>query len=226
MGRSQVERNRTARGRGSGRGGRSGSHGGGRGTPRSRTAAVVLGDNSHRYESHHGRANDDNNDDDDNDDPGGWMMTFEGVDDAAYRDVVFRDVKKSNDISTLGGGDATDERHRVASDLMNDGDGQDGVAEDWIRIDIKALDECLRKIPIHERLGLPRHVGDHLVRMYGEDVCRKKTLGELREESHCVVGTTESEMDNEEKEGEKSGEEAKGEEAEEDLEAWLDDMIA
>ena len=104
MGRSQVERNRTARGRGSGRGGRSGSHGGGRGTPRSRTAAVVLGDNSHRYESHHGRANDDNNDDDDNDDPGGWMMTFEGVDDAAYRDVVFRDVKKSNDISTLGGG--------------------------------------------------------------------------------------------------------------------------
>jgi hypothetical protein len=151
------------------------------------------------------------------------MMTFEGRDDAAYRDVVFGDVNKSK-ITTLDGGDAADERHRVSSSSMND--GQDGVAGDWMRIDIKALDECLRKIPIHERLGLPRHVGDHILCMYGEDVCRKKTLGELREESNFVVGTTENEVDNDDKAEEKSGEEEKGEEGEEDLEAWLDDMIA
>jgi hypothetical protein len=32
------------------------------------------------------------------------------------------------------------------------------------------------------------------VYMYGGDLCRKKTLGELNEESNCVVGTTENEV--------------------------------
>ncbi|KAL3816604.1 hypothetical protein ACHAXA_001507 [Cyclostephanos tholiformis] len=228
MGRSQVERNRAARGHG-GRGG----IGGGRGPPRNRPPAdAVLGDNAYRYERRHGPAAV-NNDDDGNDDSG-WTMTFGGGgDDATYRDIVFGDVLKNSKMTPSGGGggmwSTTDEWH-AASSSTNDGHDGDG-AGDWMRIDVKALDECLREIPIHERLKLPRHVGDHLISMYGADVCRKKTLGELREESKCVVGTTESENEEdgkaeEEKLEEGKEEEEKEEEEEEDLEAWLDDMIA
>ncbi len=45
-------------------------------------------------------------------------------------------------------------------------------------------------MPIHEHLGLPRHVGEHLEGRYGINSGsggRKKTLAELREESRCVV---------------------------------------
>jgi len=67
----------------------------------------------------------------------------------------------------------------------------DEAAEDWMSIDIKALDKCLKQIPIHERLKLPYHIGMHLENMYGLDTGvgggRKKTLAELREEAKCVI---------------------------------------
>ena len=71
------------------------------------------------------------------------------------------------------------------------GGGHEGEdLADWMRIDLAALDACLRRLPMHERLRLPRHVGEHLERTYGVDPYgggRKKTLAELREESRCVV---------------------------------------
>ncbi len=94
------------------------------------TAAAVLGDNPHRYERRHGSANDNDDDGDDNDDTGGWMMTFEGRDDAVYRDGVFGDAANKSKMTTLDGGNATEERNRASSSSMND--SQDGVAEDRI----------------------------------------------------------------------------------------------
>ena len=54
-------------------------------------------------------------------------------------------------------------------------------------IDVKALDECLARIPMHERLKLPYHVGRHLENAYRANGIagregRKKKMAELREE--------------------------------------------
>jgi hypothetical protein len=64
-------------------------------------------------------------------------------------------------MTTLDGGDATEERNRASSSSMND--SQDGVAEDRI-FDARRYQgprHFFRVISVHERLGLPRHVGDH-----------------------------------------------------------------
>jgi hypothetical protein len=89
-----------------------------------------------------------------------------GGDDAAYRDIVFGDARSASTSSggagAAGGGLGKDEWHAGAAS----GDGEGGLA-DWMRIDIAALDGCLRRAPIHERLKLPRHVGEHLEGRYG-----------------------------------------------------------
>jgi hypothetical protein len=155
------------------------------------------------------------------------------------------------------------------------GDGGDkvgGIVDWWMCINLGALDGCLQCVPIHERLWLPRHVGEHLEGRYGVDSGGggwKKTLAKLREESRCIVvnvvratevddnchraslrdGVEDSSrteeggggqmmmMTMEEKEGgnlmgrtgqsdnEDDAEQGNNEERE-DLEAWLDDMIA
>ena len=126
-----------------------------------------------------------------------------GGDDAAYRDIVFGDARSASTSSggagAAGGGLGKDEWHAGAAS----GDGEGGLA-DWMRIDIAALDGCLRRAPIHERLKLPRHVGEHLEGRYGVGSGsgsggggrgRTKTLAELREESRCVFDVHATELD-------------------------------
>ena len=92
---------------------------------------------------------------------------------------------------------------------------------DYLSIDVAALAKCLEQLPIAERLNMPQHVGEHLEEMYGG--VRKKTLGEMREDAKVRAA------DGKTKAGAKATpHETKAAAAgdEDDLEAWLDDMIA
>jgi hypothetical protein len=206
MGRSQVERNRAARGgRGAGRGG----GGGGRGR-RHKQKIFVDGDNSFRYintttddDGAAAAAGDDNNDDD-------------------YTSWLFDDSANDGGFNFLGGGDEDDDDIVVGNDsegrlvteiLRSIAVGSSKQKQDSNKaientkinitsIDIQQLNACLKQIPIHQRLRLPHYIGRHLEDRYGLGVgtsgrggitrddskmMKKKTLGQLREESRCIV---------------------------------------
>ena len=229
MGRSQVKRNQAARGRG--RGGRGGSGGGGRGSygnPSRRKKGggdlSKLGDNSFRYDRS-GTANTSSSDD---------------VYDGLLDDI---NLLPSAGLSEYYGDDEEDDLSSIAASLSltsNNNKQQNvnnnKVADDWMSIDIKALDNCLKQISLHERLKIPKHIGDYLQdKYYNDDVEHKKTIAQLREESKCVILEEEEILHEVEEETPKNNESLKlvdddednvSEEEDEDLESWLDDMIA
>lgn len=243
MGRSQVLRNRTRGrpgqgGRGRGRGGDGDGRGGGRGRGDSRRRRggggdpSKLGDNSFRYArggaAGAGRSAGGN---DYEDALGDWDQNF--FPGAGGASEFLSDVAGADD-DFLGGSATT------TSD-----------SGEWTPAKMVALDGLLRQIPVAERLGLPAHIGRHLEEMYGSDKGRKMTLAEMREESRrhkAMSGLAEASkeeiptkqnasvedpdvdakpVDNG-KATDKDGarEASDNEEDEEDLDAWLDDMIA
>ena len=286
MGRSQVLRNRT---RGRGRGGRGGGGregGAGRGGSLSNTSRrhkggmdpSKLGDNSFRYE----RNNNSNNVASDDKGGGGrydgllddinFMSSGVGGVGEYYGDSHYapNDNGEEDLVDAILLSSATaalslsSEKSNEKRDMNHQQQNKDKtVVENWMTIDIKALDKCMKQIPIHERLKLPRHVGRHLEDMYGVGTpssgggegggARKKTLAQLREESKCIASKEEEEeskieSSNEELQSSESdalpqndsekvedkipdGRDADNnaiddDEEEEDLDAWLDDMIA
>jgi hypothetical protein len=108
----------------------------------------------------------------------------------------------------------------VEPDDLFDETTHDQSADDYLSIDVAAMAKCLEQLPIAERLNLPGHVGKHLEEMYGG--VRKKTLAELREDDKvqvdCEKKSSAAQTNNSAK--------ANGSADEEDLEAWLDDMIS
>ena len=256
MGRSQVKRNQAARGRGRGRGsggrgdGSSSGGGGGRSNSRRRYKAdpSKLGDNSFRYDNSTNKTS-----------PSGGGDYYDGLlDDINFipsgLGEVYSDTQLYNEEEELA--DAILSSATAALTLSKKGNAsnnsnssqqyQNEVAEDWMKIDIKALDTCLKQIPIHERLKLPRHIGKHLEERYGVDgdggKVRTKTLAELREESKCIIAESdeplldaaskkdEVEVGNDsakvQLENTNNTEDGGADDEDEDLEAWLDDMIA
>lgn len=200
MGRSQVERNRAARGgRGAGRGG--GGGGGGRGR-RHKQKIIVDGDNSFRYinttnddDGAAAAAGDDNNDDD-------------------FTSWLFDDSANDGGFNFLGGGGEDDDivvgndsEGRLVTEILRSiavgsskqkQDSNKGIENTRINImsiDIQQLNACLKQIPIHQRLRLPHYIGRHLEDRYGlvgvgssvGNSQMKKTLAQLREESRCIV---------------------------------------
>jgi hypothetical protein len=278
MGRSQVERNRAARGRGGGGGGGRGRGGGGIGR-RHHKKIIVDGDNSFRYSNNNNTTHS--------------STTTNDVTDDDYISWLFEESAPFDGISNFFLGDDDDvgnENEALVSEILNRSmdrsqskqqkqkqqhQQQQGVSpeQNTMLIDIKQLNECFKQIPIHQRLQLPHYIGRHLEDRYGLGVGastavggrgrenEKKTLAQLREESRCIIrddedddhytleGLTVSEADTEQSKptlaargGEKSDEgdssatdrvgavAAEGgtaeDDNEEDLEAWLDDMIA
>ena len=283
MGRSQVLRNRTRGRPGQGRGGRGGrgrgGNGGGRSTSCQKGSGASdprkLGDNAFRFQRGSSTS-----------DAGGGGDDYDGLLDDVnfissgvglgeyYGDSHYDANREEDDLAdaTLSAATAAislSERDKKNNDNQQQ---QNGEVEDWMTIDVKALDKYLRQIPIHERLKLPHHIGKHLEEMYGVDGRggggsggrRKKSLAELREESKCItnaeeegeaerqeVASSDSKLekkgddnakrrtDSEQSETQQthqpdsnatrsdnvSGDDA-AEDEEEDLEAWLDDMIA
>ena len=146
----------------------------------------LLGDNSFRYDHHHPR--DDVDDDDDDDD-----YTNEGRMEALSLLLTggggVRGVGHDNDNNTLdffADSAATAANAAGTTHLLDNNETK--ARNSWMDIDIKELDKCLRHIPLHVRLKVPRHVGTHLQERYGNNNHnRKKTLAELREESKCIV---------------------------------------
>ena len=225
MGRSQVKRNQAARGRG--RGGRGGSGGKGSGGQTSRRKKVgdlsKLGDNSFRYDRS--------------------STTNTSSSDDAY-DGLLDDINllPSAGLSEYYGDEEEDDLSSIAASLSlsslnnKQQNANNKVAEDWMSIDIKALNKCLKQIPLHERLKIPKHIGDYLQdKYYNDDVEHKKTIAQLREESKCVILEEEEILHEVEEETPKNNESLKlvdddednvSEEEDEDLESWLDDMIA
>jgi len=109
-------------------------------------------------------------------------------------------------------------------DLFGDmGTPRDFKVDDSLSIDVASLARCLEQLPIAERLNLPEHVGKHLEDMYGG--VRKKTLAELREEAKFQVADEISER-SATKQQQDSTREGSCTADEDDLEAWLDDMIS
>jgi len=220
MGRSQVKRNQAARGRG--RGGRGGS--GGRGsygnqTSRRKKGCISkLGDNSFRYDRSSTAANTSSGDD-------------------AY-DGLLDDINllPSAGLSEFYGDEEEDDLSSITASLSLSSNSKqqntNNKAEDWMSIDIKALDKCLKQIPLHERLKIPKHIGDYLQdKYYNDGAEQKKTIAQLREEAKCVI--PEEEVQEEEDISKKNevkqqndNEDDVSEEEDEDLESWLDDMIA
>lgn len=239
MGRSQVERNRVKGRPGSkgGRGGRGdGRDGGGGRQKRSGPNSRTLGDNSFRFER---RSRQKNVDDDDDmmlsDDLNSLFIGSDYVG-AAHYDLQEKEEEGEDTINSS----------LFQQTLLSLSD--DIIDNYWMSIDIQSLSACFKKLPIHERLDVPYHVGKILECRYGGMVVgqsRKKTLAELREESKCIVsgdGATGS-MKNSthgdvQKEDEKSitdisnicvkeKDSASGNSGDEDdLDAWLDDMIS
>lgn len=244
MGRSQVQRNRArgrpgqgGRGRGSGSG--RGSDSGGRGSSSSSSSSTrrhkggadprKLGNNDFRYERStsntsggggNGYSHYDSILDDINFMPTGGLGEY-------YGDSHIGMEEEDLAVATLSATAALTSSSSKGDQTEN--------AEDWMTIDVKALDKCLQQIPIHERLKLPHHIGEHLENAYGggRGGGRKKTLAELREEAEFAH--VESEPDNFEKEeenvtntmqdGNMNNDDSDADE-DEDLDAWLDDMIA
>jgi len=224
MGRSQVKRNQAARGRG--RGGRGGSGGKGSGAQTSRRKGSdlsKLGDNSFRYDR-------------------SSTSNYNSSGDNAY-DGLLDDINllPSAGLSEFYGHEEEDDLSSIAASLSlsslnnKQQNTNNKVAEDWMSIDIKALDKCLKQIPLHERLKIPKHIGDYLQdKYYNDDVEHKKTIAQLREESKCIIPEEEEIQVAEEEISEKNevskqqrdNEDTVSEEEDEDLESWLDDMIA
>lgn len=223
MGRSQVKRNQAARGRG--RGGRGGSGGKGSGNQTSRRKKVgdlsKLGDNSFRYDRSSTAANTSSGDD-----------VYDGLLDdinllpSAGLSEYFGD-KEEDDLSSITAS------FSLSSSLNNKQQNiNNKVAEDWMSIDIKELDKCLKQIPLHERLKIPKHIGDYLQDKY-YNVEQKKTLAQLREEAKVCIPEEEEIQEvediskkNEVVKQQHDNEDNVSEEEDEDLESWLDDMIA
>jgi hypothetical protein len=203
MGRSQVQRNKIhgrpgQKGRGRGASRDSGSAGRRRGTDTSK-----LGDNSFRFAERTVHHND-----------------FDGLlDEINYSEHATLEVEDD--------------------DIFDSRDTHNDDSESYLLVDIAGLARCLEQLPIAERLNIPVHVGQHLEERYGGP--RKKMLAELREEAkvQSVSGTVAGEVsDNSSSLSEKvpaqhTEEQTQTNEAtyavddnEEDLEAWLDDMIS
>ena len=223
MGRSQVKRNQAARGRG--RGGRGGSGGGRGGQSRRKKGGgdlSKLGDNSFRYDRS-STANTSSGDDvydglldDINLLPSAGLSEFYGDEE---EDVLLPTIASLS----------------LSSNNNKQQNVNNTVKEDWMSIDIKALDKCLKQIPLHERLKIPKHIGDYLQdKYYNDGVEHKKTVAQLREDAKCIVPEEEEIQEVEEEISKKSkvvrqqhdNEDNVSEEEDEDLESWLDDMIA
>lgn len=130
----------------------------------------------------------------------------------------------------LGGKDFQDDFSGI---MTHNEDTAEDNANDYLYIDIAGLSKCLEQLPIYERLDLPMHVGKHLEDMYGG--ARKKTLAELREDAKVTSVSTETSIAleiNDLNSGsitENHAETKRNEGAhddEEDLEAWLDNVIS
>ncbi|KAL7541329.1 hypothetical protein ACHAXR_010819 [Thalassiosira sp. AJA248-18] len=257
MGRSQVLRNR-ARGRpGQGRGGRGAGRGrsdtgGGRSSSRHKGGADPrkLGDNAFRFQRSTSSTSAGGNDYDGLLDDINFMPTGGGLGEY-YGDSHYAANKEEEDLADATLSAATEALASSEKEKMNR-QQNDEVVENWMSIDIKALDKCMKQISIHERLKVPRHIGKHLENMYGVDGGgggRKKTLAELREESKCMIVEEESrqvassqpQSDKEEVQAKQSdsakiqhdkmnniddASDGNADDEEEDLDAWLDDMIA
>ena len=225
MGRSQVKRNQAARGRGRGvRGGSGGRGSYNQASRRKKSCGDLskLGDNSFRYDRS-STANTSSSDD---------------VYDGLLDDI---NLLPSAGLSEYYGNEEEDESAALSSVSLSSNNKQsqntnNKVAEDWMSIDIKALDKCLKQIPLHERLKIPKHIGDYLQdKYYNGGVENKKTIAQLREEAKCVI-LDEEEIQQEEVETiskknevvkqQHDNEDNVSEEEDEDLESWLDDMIA
>ena len=234
MGRSQVLRNRTKgrpgeRGRGRGRGGRGGGGGQSSKVQRNRANLEKLGDNSFRFERDRRTAAasiDEHYDgllDDINFIPGASREYYgESHETAAAReDDLLADATASLSIRGL------------------ESDGGD----DWMKIDMKLLDKCLREVPIHKRLNIAWHVGKHIEDQYGASGAgkgRARTIAQMREAKIEDNVTSEKEQHSNEmlpsvtrdsasevKGGVAGGDETgSADDDEEDLDAWLDDMIS
>lgn len=213
MGRSQVERNRI-KGRPGGRGGRGrgGSGGGGRGgrssssSRRSGPDPRTLGDNAFRYE----RAS----------------RSKDTVLDDGGSDMLLDDF---NTGLLLGSDYHGASHYELQEDDYNVPSFENGD-NDWMSVDVQALTACLKQLPIHERLDIPYHVGNHIESRYGTDSAAggKKTLAELREESKCIVNNDSVDVNKDSpgvKEN-KADDNDNNDGDEEDLDAWLDDMIS
>ena len=207
MGRSQVERNRAARGgRGAGRGG-GGGGGGGRGR-RHKQKIIVDGDNSFRYINTTtdgvaaAAAGDDNNDDDFT----SWLFDDSALDDGGYNflKVEADDVAGNNDsegllvteiLRSIAGGTSHHRHHHPQQQQNNTNKAIENTRINIMSIDIQQLNACLKQIPIHQRLRLPHYIGRHLEDRYGlvgvgssvGNSQMKKTLAQLREESRYIV---------------------------------------
>ena len=188
MGRSQVKRNQAARGRG--RGGRgSGGRGSSGQTSRRKKGngdLSKLGDNSFRYDRSSTTTNTSSSDD---------------VYDGLLDDI---NLLPSAGLSEYYGHEEEDDLlPTIASlSLSSNNNKQQNVnnkvAEDWMSIDIKALDKCLKQIPLHERLKIPKHIGDYLQdKYYNDGVEHKKTIAQLREESKVCIPEEEEIMQEE-----------------------------
>ena len=115
-------------------------------------------------------------------------------------------------------------------------------------IDVKALDKSLQRIPLHVRLQVPHHSGSHIDNKYGASTNyrnREKTLAEIREESKWCIATVfddggggssndatavcnhnESNVKVNDGDNDYVDNGDKIDDDDEDLEAWLDDIIS
>lgn len=159
MGRSQVKRNQAARGRG--RGGRGGSGGrGSSGQPTRRKKGgdlSKLGDNSFRYDRS-STANTSSSGDD----------VYDGLLDdinllpSAGLSEFYGDEEEDDLLPTIAS-------LSLSSNNNKQQNVNNKVAEDWMSIDIKALDKCLKQIPLHERLKIPKHIGGEKKSFFFDD---------------------------------------------------------
>ena len=230
MGRSQVLRNRTKgrpgeQGRGRGRGGRGGS-GGGQSSKAQRNRANLdkLGDNSYRFERDRRTA----------------APSIDEHYDGLLDDINFipgasgEYYGESHETAADGDDDLLADATAALSVHGRESDGED----DWMKIDMKLLDECLCEVPIHKRLSVPWHVGKHIEDQYGASGAgkgRSRTIAEMREaakieddsvKEHYKDSTTKDPVPGIEDGVAREDETGTAADDEEDLEAWLDDMIS
>ncbi|KAL3795143.1 hypothetical protein HJC23_007371 [Cyclotella cryptica] len=212
MGRSQVQRNKThgRPGQGRGRGGRDS----GRGRHKQGSDNVTkLCDNSFRYDNR--------------------TVTSDNYQDIDY-DGLLDDINFSGDYTSLeyriDGGDVEDDLFGITTN--NDDTAKDN-SHDYLHIDVTGLSKCLEQLPIHERLDLPMHLGKHLEDIYGD--VPKKTLAELREDAKITSVSIETSIalavddlnsGSVTQNGSETQRKVGADDDEEDLEAWLDNIIS
>ena len=247
-----MERNRIkgrpgGRGRGGGSGGRVGGGGGGgrsNHTKRSGPDPSTLGDNAFRFERNRQKDNTDGNSD--QHDHGGIMLLDDfntglllGSD---YYGASHYDVQEDN----YEGGDTATSLLYQQKKTTTSSSSRENSDNDWMSIDIQAMSDCLKQLPIHGRLDVPYHVGKHIESRYGGGGgAGKKTLAELREESKCIVKSDnydvtsmkrssvedvpkveEEAVTNKSTSKTKEPKAGDNDDDEDDLDAWLDDMIS